>query len=106
MLNNESYCSFYSFIYHRFWKIGKYSSTGLTLFTTAVAFCDKISLYGFYPFDKDSHGKPLKYHYFDETTVNFKTSMHKMPQEYRELVTLRDRGVIRLVTDKCNHKCR
>ena len=89
---------------YRIWKITRYASSGLVSFTTAMLFCDKISLYGFYPFHRDSHNNTIKYHYYDERDIDFNKNMHKMPKEYSHLVKLRDEGVIRLVTDKCTWK--
>ncbi|XP_064901560.1 CMP-N-acetylneuraminate-poly-alpha-2,8-sialyltransferase isoform X5 [Columba livia] len=37
----------------------KRPSTGLLMYTLATRFCDEIHLYGFWPFPKDLHGKPV-----------------------------------------------
>ena len=84
---------------YRFWD--SKASGGLISLTTAVLFCDKISLYGFYPFHTDSHNNTLKYHYYDERDIDFDTNIHKLPKEFERLLKLRDQGIIRLVTDKC-----
>ncbi|XP_072036350.1 CMP-N-acetylneuraminate-poly-alpha-2,8-sialyltransferase-like [Amphiura filiformis] len=85
----------------KFWRTGKPSSSGLYLFTTAVPFCDKISLYGFYPFHIDRYNNSIKYHYYEDVEFNFTTNQHRMPKEYVRLSALHEQGVIRLVTDKC-----
>ena len=74
----------------------------ICLLTLAVTFCDKISLYGFYPFYQDRYNNTLKYHYYDDTGVNFTKNVHKMPREFQQLTKLHQQGVMRLVTDKCN----
>ena len=74
------------------------------VFTAAVTFCDKISLYGFYPFYKDCYNNSVKYHYYDDRYVNMKTNVHKMPREFQQLINLHDDGILRLVTDKCEQR--
>ncbi|XP_071944062.1 CMP-N-acetylneuraminate-poly-alpha-2,8-sialyltransferase-like [Antedon mediterranea] len=55
-----------------FWGTGirvPHLTTGFNTFTVAVSLCDNITLYGFYPFNYDTNGKPLRYHYYDKTNV-------------------------------------
>ena len=93
---------FFLFLF-RFWHT-RIPSSGMMVFTAAVTFCNKISLYGFYPFYTDRYNNSVKYHYYDDKYLNMKTNVHKMPREFRQLVNLHDNGVIRLVTDKCEQK--
>ena len=74
------------------------------LFAAAVTFCDKMSLYGFYPFHRDKYNNTVKYHYYDKLTMNFASNMHKMPDEFAKLTKLHEKHVIRLVTDKCTYR--
>ncbi|XP_072022035.1 alpha-2,8-sialyltransferase 8B-like [Amphiura filiformis] len=55
----------------KFWDTGYPSSAGLYLFTSAISFCDKISLYGFYPFHTDRHNNRIRYHYYEDIEFNF-----------------------------------
>ncbi|XP_072048910.1 alpha-2,8-sialyltransferase 8B-like [Amphiura filiformis] len=89
----------------RYWGTALPSS-GLNLVTAAVTFCDKISLYRFYPFHTDRYNNSLKYHYyhdFDDLKFDFNTNIHQMPTEYIKLTELHEQGIVRLVTDKCAH---
>ncbi|XP_072020648.1 CMP-N-acetylneuraminate-poly-alpha-2,8-sialyltransferase-like [Amphiura filiformis] len=86
----------------RVWRTSA-PSTGLILFTAAVTFCDKISLYGFYPFHTDRYNNTIKYHYYEDVEFNFDTNVHKMPNEFLKLTELHKKGAIRHVTDRCEH---
>ncbi|XP_072022449.1 CMP-N-acetylneuraminate-poly-alpha-2,8-sialyltransferase-like [Amphiura filiformis] len=83
-----------------FWR-SRIPSSGLILLTSAVTFCDKIFLYGFYPFHIDRYNNSIKYHYYDNIEFHFTTNVHKMPKEYIRLTELHKQGAVRLVTDKC-----
>ena len=74
------------------------------MFTVAVTFCDKISLYGFYPFYTNRCNNSVKYHYYDDKHVNMETNKHKMPHEFQQLINLHDDGILRLVTDECEQR--
>ena len=69
--------------------------------TTALNFCEEVSLYGYYPFYRDKFDKPVLYHYFDKTKIDFDTSRHKMPKEFQIYQKLYDSRIINLITDKC-----
>ncbi|XP_033114088.1 alpha-2,8-sialyltransferase 8B-like [Anneissia japonica] len=74
-------------------------SSGLFLYTVTVSICDKISLYGFYPFNTAPDGRELPYHYYDRYTT-FKSG-HNMSHEFHKLVSLSKQGYFRMVTDEC-----
>ncbi|XP_009322593.1 PREDICTED: CMP-N-acetylneuraminate-poly-alpha-2,8-sialyltransferase [Pygoscelis adeliae] len=81
----------------------KRPSTGLLMYTLATRFCDEIHLYGFWPFPKDLHGKPVKYHYYDDLKYRYfsNASPHRMPLEFKTLYVLHNRGALKLTTGKC-----
>ncbi|KAM4879222.1 CMP-N-acetylneuraminate-poly-alpha-2,8-sialyltransferase isoform 2-T2 [Sylvia borin] len=81
----------------------KRPSTGLLMYTLATRFCDEIHLYGFWPFPKDFHGKPVKYHYYDDLKYRYfsNASPHRMPLEFKTLYVLHNRGALKLTTGKC-----
>ncbi|XP_071504458.1 CMP-N-acetylneuraminate-poly-alpha-2,8-sialyltransferase-like [Diadema antillarum] len=74
-------------------------SAGLQVYASATQFCSRITLFGFYPFYKDPTNRTLKYHYFDKARINFGSNLHHMPNEYKVLQQLEDRGAIRVVND-------
>ncbi|XP_071963492.1 alpha-2,8-sialyltransferase 8B-like [Antedon mediterranea] len=78
-------------------------SSGINMFSAMNYYCDKISLYGFFPFYEDTHGRPIQHHYYETVVYNYTHSHHKMPQEYVSLTQLNKDGVVRLVTDRCNY---
>ncbi|XP_071961177.1 uncharacterized protein [Antedon mediterranea] len=85
----------------RFWKMKGSPSSGLYLYTVALPKCDRISLYGFYPFDTSPDGRPLVYHY-DGTYPDRFNNSHNMPREYERLLEMsKDGGYFRMLTEKC-----
>ncbi|KFO75414.1 CMP-N-acetylneuraminate-poly-alpha-2,8-sialyltransferase isoform X2 [Cuculus canorus] len=81
----------------------KRPSTGLLMYTLATRFCDEIHLYGYWPFPKDLHGKPVKYHYYDDLKYRYFSNAgpHRMPLEFKTLYVLHSRGALKLTTGKC-----
>ncbi|XP_041915810.1 CMP-N-acetylneuraminate-poly-alpha-2,8-sialyltransferase [Alosa sapidissima] len=81
----------------------KRPSTGLLMYTLATRFCDEIHLYGFWPFPKDTHGNPVKYHYYDTLKYRYFSNAgpHRMPLEFKTLKTLHSKGALKLTTSKC-----
>ncbi|XP_019647479.1 PREDICTED: alpha-2,8-sialyltransferase 8B-like [Branchiostoma belcheri] len=73
-------------------------STGLNVMGLASSFCDRISLYGYFPFDSDIHGKKLPYHYYDQKLAE---GSHNMANEFMIFRTLHDLGIIRHVIGPC-----
>ncbi|XP_078702534.1 uncharacterized protein LOC144928203 [Branchiostoma floridae x Branchiostoma belcheri] len=74
-------------------------TTGMLALFMASTFCTRISLYGFYPFLKDAHGRNVSYHYYPNDNVknevgNFSVD-YAISRRYDKL------GIIRHVIDKC-----
>ncbi|KAM3849968.1 alpha-2,8-sialyltransferase 8B-like, partial [Diretmus argenteus] len=82
----------------------KRPTTGLLMYTMATRFCEEIHLYGFWPFQLDARGKPVKYHYYDTLTYEYTSSSspHTMPLEFRTLSTLHRQGALQLHTGTCD----
>ncbi|XP_019628764.1 PREDICTED: alpha-2,8-sialyltransferase 8B-like [Branchiostoma belcheri] len=74
-----------------------FPSTGLNSFALASTFCDRISMYGFYPMPL-YQSKRVRYHYFDDHTAS---ESHDFDGEYALLRQLDAMGVIRHVVGKC-----
>ncbi|XP_072044287.1 alpha-2,8-sialyltransferase 8B-like isoform X3 [Amphiura filiformis] len=87
----------------KIWNISRPTS-GLIGLTFATAICNRISLYGFYPFYKDENNKPLSNHYYENLKFNFTSdSVHTYNEEYSLLRELNRTGAIRLVTSPCSY---
>ncbi|XP_072043385.1 CMP-N-acetylneuraminate-poly-alpha-2,8-sialyltransferase-like isoform X2 [Amphiura filiformis] len=87
----------------KIWNISRPTS-GLIGLTFATAICNRISLYGFYPFYKDESNKSLYNHYYDTAQFNFTSdSVHAYNYEYSLLSELNRTGAIRLVTSPCRY---
>ncbi|XP_066286503.1 CMP-N-acetylneuraminate-poly-alpha-2,8-sialyltransferase-like [Branchiostoma lanceolatum] len=74
-------------------------STGLNVMGLASSFCDKISLYGYFPFDSDIHGKKVPYHYYDQKLA---AGSHNMANEFIIYRRLHDLGIIRHIIGRCD----
>ncbi|KAI8488966.1 hypothetical protein Bbelb_331900 [Branchiostoma belcheri] len=75
-------------------KLKPLPTTGLLLLGEAITFCDHVTLFGFYPFNKDRQNYTIPYHYWrDFTSVPSKTP-HKFVSEYKLLVELDKEGII------------
>ncbi|XP_019629473.1 PREDICTED: alpha-2,8-sialyltransferase 8B-like [Branchiostoma belcheri] len=74
-----------------------FPSTGLNSFALASTFCDRISMYGFYPMPM-YQGERFFYHYYDQHTPS---ESHDFDGEYALLRQLDADGVIRHVVGKC-----
>ncbi|KAI8504393.1 hypothetical protein Bbelb_175110 [Branchiostoma belcheri] len=75
-----------------------FASTGLNTFALASTFCDRISMYGFYPMSTYQN-KPVPYHYYDNMPPS---DRHDFDAEYAMLRQMDEDGVIRHVVWKCN----
>ncbi|CAH1248190.1 ST8SIA2 [Branchiostoma lanceolatum] len=70
-------------------------STGLLLVEIAITFCDRIRLYGFYPFAREQQDHAVPFHYW-EASINVPgpDNIHNFPAEFELLRKLHLNGVI------------
>ncbi|XP_066299057.1 alpha-2,8-sialyltransferase 8B-like [Branchiostoma lanceolatum] len=73
-------------------------STGMNTFALASTFCDRISMYGYYPLPTYNN-RNVSYHYYDQGGYG---PNHKMEEEYVMFQDFHNQGIIRLVIGKCN----
>ncbi|XP_077986959.1 CMP-N-acetylneuraminate-poly-alpha-2,8-sialyltransferase-like [Glandiceps talaboti] len=83
------------------WKLEKTISTGSVLVSLGVQFCKEIHLYGFWPFQLDHHGRRSPLHYSEDWSWAQYTYNHDFSKEFKFLLSLHERGVIRLHVDSC-----
>ncbi|KAI8514042.1 hypothetical protein Bbelb_083660 [Branchiostoma belcheri] len=69
----------------------------------AITFCDHVTLFGFYPFNKDRHNRRIPYHYWRDFTArpSGPKSHHTFVAEYKLLGYLINDGIINHTLD-CN----
>ncbi|XP_069078847.1 alpha-2,8-sialyltransferase 8B [Pleurodeles waltl] len=81
----------------------KRPTTGLLMYTLATRFCNRIHLYGFWPFPRDQNQKFVKYHYYDSLKYGYTShaSPHAMPLEFNALKTLHQQGALKLTVEEC-----
>ncbi|KAJ8782788.1 hypothetical protein J1605_009870 [Eschrichtius robustus] len=74
-------------------------SSGLMITSVAVELCENVKLYGFWPFSKTGENTPVSHHYYDNKLP--KRGFHEMPKEYRQILQLHVKGILRLQFSKC-----
>uniref|UniRef100_F6XAK8 ST8 alpha-N-acetyl-neuraminide alpha-2,8-sialyltransferase 6 n=1 Tax=Monodelphis domestica TaxID=13616 RepID=F6XAK8_MONDO len=74
-------------------------SSGLMIISAAIELCENVKLYGFWPFSKTTNGKPIRHHYYDNVLP--KPGFHAMPIEYREILQLHGKGIVKLQFSQC-----
>lgn len=80
----------------------RYASSGLIMYYVTRAFCDTITMYGFYPYGKSPDGEPVRHHYYDKNLTEFSTSMHDFDKEQKYYQKLHNKGQLGLVTESCD----
>ncbi|KAM4675399.1 alpha-N-acetylneuraminide alpha-2,8-sialyltransferase-like [Discoglossus pictus] len=87
----------------RYWKKRglkvKRLSSGIMLVSSALELCEKVTLYGFWPFSRDLEGEPIPHHYYDNRIP--KPGYHSMPDEFFLYVQMHTQGALRLQVGKC-----
>ncbi|XP_038064301.1 alpha-2,8-sialyltransferase 8B-like [Patiria miniata] len=84
------------------WNLSKRGTLGFDMFVVAQTFCTSISLYGFYPFHKDSKGKSIPHHYYEEMPeFSYQESSHDFSLEYKKLQELDAKGDLKHVVGVC-----
>ncbi|XP_071500005.1 alpha-N-acetylneuraminate alpha-2,8-sialyltransferase ST8SIA3-like [Diadema antillarum] len=87
-----------------FWKdrgMMSLPSTGFYIVNVAVTLCDKVDLYGFWPFFKtglSGAAKELRYHYYEDGAWR---QTHDMLGEFNRLFQLHKDGALRIHIGKC-----
>eukprot|EP00058_Branchiostoma_floridae_P016620 XP_002602108.1 hypothetical protein BRAFLDRAFT_98957 [Branchiostoma floridae] len=81
---------------------------GLTTVIMVNTFCDRLHLYGFYPYQKDLDNRPIPYHYFPDDPLKpiipNVNGHHNMSWEYNIHRELHRQGVYRMHVGPCRVK--
>ncbi|XP_061211599.1 sia-alpha-2,3-Gal-beta-1,4-GlcNAc-R:alpha 2,8-sialyltransferase-like [Neopsephotus bourkii] len=93
----------------RYWRSKRLSpkrlSTGILVYTLASALCDRVHLYGFWPFAWHPRSRQaLPYHYYDKKGTKFTTKWqesHQLPAEFQLLARLHAQGLAHLTLAPC-----
>ncbi|KAG9471189.1 alpha-N-acetylneuraminide alpha-2,8-sialyltransferase [Eleutherodactylus coqui] len=87
----------------KFWKNkgvhSKRLSTGLFMASAALSLCEEVTVYGFWPFQIDLKGSPIRHHYYDD--VPPLSGFHSMPEEFLQLWLLHKSGILRVQLGQC-----
>ncbi|KAM4749427.1 alpha-2,8-sialyltransferase 8F-like [Rhinophrynus dorsalis] len=88
---------------HVYWKEkglkGWRLSSGFMLVSSALEICEKVTLYGFWPFPQDLEGNTIPHHYYDNKGP--KPGFHSMPDEFFLYTKMHSQGVLRIQVGKC-----
>uniref|UniRef100_A0A8D2KQC0 Uncharacterized protein n=1 Tax=Varanus komodoensis TaxID=61221 RepID=A0A8D2KQC0_VARKO len=74
-------------------------SSGFMFVNVALEFCERITLYGFWPFAHDLDDQPIPHHYYDNMLP--KAGIHAMPSEFSHYLSMYAQGVLQLQLGKC-----
>ncbi|XP_063785578.1 alpha-2,8-sialyltransferase 8E-like [Pseudophryne corroboree] len=74
-------------------------SSGLMLASAAIEICEKVTLYGFWPFSQDLTGTFIPHHYYDNVLP--KKGVHSMPDEFYRYVQMHSKGSLQLKLGPC-----
>ncbi|KAM9111627.1 LOW QUALITY PROTEIN: alpha-2,8-sialyltransferase 8E-like [Pangshura tecta] len=74
-------------------------SSGFMLVSAALEMCQRLALYGFWPFPSDPQGRPLPHHYYDNQPP--RPGVHAMPQEFTRYLGMHRQGALRLHLGPC-----
>lgn len=80
-------------------RTGLRLSSGFMLVSVALELCEKVDIYGFWPFPTDLTQKPVTHHYYDNVVA--KQGVHAMPEEFLMLLHMHSQGVLQLHVGKC-----
>ena len=72
---------------------------GFYLVSVAMAACDSVELYGFWPFDEGLQHKHVAYHYYDN--MNRSKGVHNFDWEFDVLYKLHMAGALRMHIGPC-----
>ncbi|XP_033929569.1 sia-alpha-2,3-Gal-beta-1,4-GlcNAc-R:alpha 2,8-sialyltransferase-like [Melopsittacus undulatus] len=95
---------------NRYWQAKQLNpkrlSTGILMYTLASALCDRIHLYGFWPFPFHPHSRrDLPYHYYDKRGTKFTTKWqesHQLPLEFQLLYRIHREGLAKMTLSQCS----
>ncbi|XP_013878041.1 alpha-2,8-sialyltransferase 8F [Austrofundulus limnaeus] len=74
-------------------------STGIIMVSLALELCETVHLYGFWPFEVHPYSfQELANHYYDNKKA---TSFHAMPVEFKLLLELHKKGVLKMNLGDC-----
>ncbi|KAM4038750.1 alpha-2,8-sialyltransferase 8F-like [Anomaloglossus baeobatrachus] len=74
-------------------------SSGLMLASAAFEVCEKVTLYGFWPFSEDLEGTLIPHHYYDNALP--KPGFHSMSDEFYQYLRMHTQGALQLHLGQC-----
>ncbi|XP_006812617.1 alpha-2,8-sialyltransferase 8B-like [Saccoglossus kowalevskii] len=93
----------YSHKFSEYWHInGKSISSGMTMVSIGLSFCEEIHLYGFWPFPVDTSGNSLPMHYSEDIPWTTYQWTHGFSTEFSLLTELHRQGVLKLHVENCD----
>ncbi|XP_077326945.1 alpha-2,8-sialyltransferase 8F-like [Lithobates pipiens] len=74
-------------------------SSGLVMVSVAAEICEKVTLYGFWPYSEDLDGIWIPHHYFDNERP--KPEFYSLPDEFYQYLKIHAQGSVRLHLGHC-----
>ncbi|XP_022093157.1 alpha-2,8-sialyltransferase 8F-like isoform X2 [Acanthaster planci] len=76
-----------------------WASSGLYLILSLVDVCDRIHVFGFWPYTTTINGSDVPYHYHND--ISAMTNVHNFDTEFKSLVHLYEQGIINMHLGPC-----
>uniref|UniRef100_A0ABM5EIU9 Alpha-N-acetylneuraminide alpha-2,8-sialyltransferase-like isoform X1 n=2 Tax=Pogona vitticeps TaxID=103695 RepID=A0ABM5EIU9_9SAUR len=87
----------------KYWKKGDFQprrlSSGFMFVNMALEFCQRITLYGFWPFPHGLEDQAIPHHYYDDALP--KPGVHAMPAEFSKYLGMYTQGALHIRLGKC-----
>ena len=74
--------------------------SGWYLILSLINVCDRINVFGFWPYSTTLDGRDVPYHYHNNITGM--TKVHSFDDEFKSLVSLHEQGIIKAHFDSCS----
>ncbi|XP_038078188.1 CMP-N-acetylneuraminate-poly-alpha-2,8-sialyltransferase-like [Patiria miniata] len=87
-------------LWHKTLKGSKWTTTGLYVLSSIFDLCERIDVYGFWPFPKTLKGRHVPYHYHNDIKAGSKFS-HSFSTEFNGVMSLHEQGLIHLHLGAC-----
>ena len=76
------------------------TSTGFYFINTALALCNDVQVYGFWPFNMSADSRIITNHYYND--LEFSKKSHDMSYEFKLILAMHHYGLLRLHVGKCD----
>ncbi|XP_038068265.1 CMP-N-acetylneuraminate-poly-alpha-2,8-sialyltransferase-like [Patiria miniata] len=85
----------------KFVGMKRLATSGFMAYYLAKSLCKSVTLYGFYPYNKDARGFHMPHHYYEDVPYDYNNPIHNLLWEFKKYREYETEGQLRMVTEKC-----